>query len=69
MSEINREEHMNAVTNTESAALAAPIGIVQDLDIDAYHSGPGISKTGLDSIDANPAIYYARHLDPHPLHI
>lgn len=55
---------MNAVTKTEAGALAAPIGIVQDLDIDAYHSGPGISKTGLDSIDANPAIYYARHLDP-----
>jgi hypothetical protein len=39
-------------------------GLVFDLDIDAYHSGPGVSKSGLDSIDANPAIYYARHLDP-----
>lgn len=55
---------MNTVTQTESSALAAPIGLVQGLDIDAYHSGPGISKSGLDSIDANPAIYYARHLDP-----
>ncbi len=53
---------MNAVTAPEALALLP--GLHMDLDIDAYHGGPGISKTGLDSIDANPAIYYARHLDP-----
>jgi exodeoxyribonuclease VIII len=55
---------MNAVTQSEATALVAPIGLVQGLDIDAYYSGPGISKSGLDSIAANPFIYYARHLDP-----
>ena len=39
-------------------------GLHFDVDIDVYHGGPGISKSGLDSINANPAIYYARHLDP-----
>ncbi len=39
-------------------------GLHFDVDIDVYHSGPGISKSGLDDINANPAIYYARHLDP-----
>lgn len=56
---------MNAVTQSEGAALVATApGIHHGIDIEAYHSGPGISKSGLDSIAANPAIYYARHLDP-----
>jgi hypothetical protein len=56
---------MNAVTAPELSAITAPVqGLYFDLDIDAYHGGAGISKTGLDSIDANPAIYYGRHLDP-----
>lgn len=55
---------MNAVTSPEALALASPIGIVEGLDIEAYHSGPGISKSGLDSINANPFIYWSRHLDP-----
>lgn len=56
---------MNAVTSAEGAALSATApGIYEGLDIDAYHAGPGISKTGLDDIDASPAIYYGRHIDP-----
>lgn len=56
---------MNALTAPEAAALAAVApGVYFDLDIDAYHGGAGISKTGLDSIDANPAIFYGRHMDP-----
>lgn len=56
---------MNALTTPETAALAAVgTGLHFDMDIDVYHGGAGISKTGLDSMDANPAIYYARHLDP-----
>lgn len=39
-------------------------GIVDGLDIDEYHRMAAISKSGLDSIDLSPAIYYARHLDP-----
>lgn len=56
---------MNALTKPESTALALPVqGLYFDLDIDAYHGGAGISKSGLDSIDANPAIYFGRHVDP-----
>lgn len=56
---------MNAVTTQENAALVAgQPGLHYGLDIEAYHSGPGISKSGLDSLSANPAIYYARHLAP-----
>jgi hypothetical protein len=39
-------------------------GIVHGLDINEYHGMAPISKSGLDSIDLSPAIYYARHLDP-----
>lgn len=39
-------------------------GLYQDLDIGAYHGGPGISKSGLDDIERSPLHYYASHLDP-----
>lgn len=56
---------MNALTKSEASALAVSLpGLHLDMDIDVYHGSAGISKTGLDSINANPAIYYARHLDP-----
>lgn len=35
-----------------------------DLDIEAYHANPAISKTGLDRINRSPAHYYALTLDP-----
>ena len=43
--------------------LQHPIGIIHGLSNEAYHSGPGISKSGLDDMDP-PARYYALHLDP-----
>ena len=43
--------------------LQQPTGIIHGLSNDAYHSGPGISKSGLDDMDP-PARYYALHLDP-----
>jgi hypothetical protein len=60
---------VNAILKPELSALPDAsndrlVGIVENLSIEEYHSGPGISKTGLDSIDANAAIYYALHLDP-----
>lgn len=57
---------MNALTDPAVLARLSSQtrGLVPGLDIDAYHGGPGISKSGLDSIDANPFIFYARHLDP-----
>lgn len=56
---------MNAATRPELEALSIPAtGLYHDIDIDAYHGGPGISKSGLDSIAANPAIFYGRHIDP-----
>lgn len=39
-------------------------GVVHGLDINEYHGMAPISKSGLDSIDLSPAIYYARHLNP-----
>lgn len=35
-----------------------------DQDIDEYHGGEGISKTGLDRIARSPAHFYASTLDP-----
>ena len=49
---------MNAVRQQK-----VDLGIIHGLDIEAYHSGPGISKSGLDDMDP-PARYYALHLDP-----
>jgi len=40
-----------------------PLGIIHGLSNESYHSGPGISKSGLDDMDP-PARYYALHLDP-----
>lgn len=48
----------------DSTALLERIGVFHDVDIDDYHSGPGISKTGLDNIARSPRHYYALHLDP-----
>lgn len=39
-------------------------GIFNSIDIDDYHSGPGISNTGLSHIARSPAHFYALHLDP-----
>lgn len=56
---------MTAATKPEQEALSIPApGLHFGIDIEAYHGGPGISKSGLDSIDANPAIFYGRHIDP-----
>jgi len=44
----------------------APItqGIIHGLDIAEYHSGPGISKTGLDRIERSPWHYWNLTLNP-----
>lgn len=46
-----------------SVALLEP-GLYRGIDIEDYHGGPGISKSGLDAIDRSPAYFYAMHLDP-----
>lgn len=38
--------------------------IIHDLANEAYHSGPGISNSGLTDLARSPAHYYALHLDP-----
>ncbi|MCP1679445.1 PD-(D/E)XK nuclease-like domain-containing protein [Kerstersia gyiorum] len=53
---------MNAPINP--AHLEPASGLLPDLDINAYHRSPGISKTGLDRIARSPATYYALTLDP-----
>lgn len=52
-----------AEVTAESVQARGP-GLHFDLDIDAYHGGIGISKTGLDDIDRNPGIFHALHIDP-----
>lgn len=49
--------------NDRAAFIAAP-GLHQGIDIDVYHGGPGISKSGLDAMNRSPAYFYAMHLDP-----
>lgn len=39
-------------------------GTQHDLPNEAYHSGPGISNSGLTDLARSPAHYYALHLDP-----
>ena len=51
---------MNVITEP----VVEPIGIIENQDIDVYHQGPGISKTGLDLIERSPAHYHAEYLDP-----
>lgn len=47
-----------------NAELNSPAYLDHSLSIEAYHAMPAISKSGLDSIDLSPAIFYARHVDP-----
>lgn len=53
---------MNAIT--EPVALIDAPCTIDGQDIEAYHRGPGISKTGLDHVARSPALFYALHLDP-----
>lgn len=53
---------MNAIT--EPVALIDAPCTIDGQDIEAYHGGPGISKTGLDHVARSPATFYALHLDP-----
>ncbi|MFY3553344.1 PD-(D/E)XK nuclease-like domain-containing protein [Achromobacter insolitus] len=53
---------MNAIT--EPIALIDAPCTIDGQDIEAYHRGPGISKTGLDHVARSPATFYALHLDP-----
>lgn len=41
-----------------------PLGVFPDLDIDAYHQGDGISKTGLDAIARSPAYFFGQYRHP-----
>lgn len=53
---------MNAIT--EPVALIDAPCTMDGQDIEAYHRGPGISKTGLDHVARSPAMFHALHLDP-----
>lgn len=39
-------------------------GLYFDISNEAYHSGPGVSKSALDKIARSPAHYFAHYLDP-----
>jgi exodeoxyribonuclease VIII len=45
------------------AAPTSP-GVYVDIDIDVYHGGAGISKSGLDSVNNSPFMYWAKHINP-----
>lgn len=47
-----------------NAELQSPAYLDHSLSIEEYHAMAPISKSGLDSIDLSPAIFYARHVDP-----
>jgi len=49
---------------TDTAVYELPTGTVHGLGIDAYHSSPGISKTGLDRINRSPWHYWSLTMDP-----
>jgi len=53
---------MNAATDHQH--LIEPPCVLAGQDIDAYHRGPGISKTGLDQVARSPAIFHALYLNP-----
>lgn len=53
---------MNAIT--EPITLIDAPCTIDGQDIEAYHGGAGISKTGLDHVARSPATFYALHLDP-----
>ncbi len=55
---------MSAVLANPRSGIVECLGVIHGLPIDAYHGGPGISKSGLDDIARSPATYFARHLDP-----
>lgn len=55
---------MSAVLASPRSGVVETLDLIDGLPIDAYHSGPGISKSGLDDIARSPATYFARHLDP-----
>lgn len=44
-------------------APSAP-GVYYDIDINVYHGGPAISKSGLDDMEKSPATYYDFHINP-----
>jgi exodeoxyribonuclease VIII len=39
-------------------------GIYAGISNDAYHGGPGVSKSGLDLVARSPLHYWSRYLDP-----
>jgi len=41
-----------------------PLGLVYGLANEAYHSGPGLSNSGLSLLAKSPAHYYGKKLDP-----
>ncbi|WP_088158785.1 PD-(D/E)XK nuclease-like domain-containing protein [Achromobacter xylosoxidans] len=53
---------MNAIT--EPIALIDAPCTIDGQEIEAYHRGAGISKTGLDHVARSPATFYALHVDP-----
>ena len=40
------------------------LGVYKGISNEAYHSGPGVSKSGLDLIAKSPLHYWSKYLDP-----
>jgi hypothetical protein len=51
-----------AVMPLDSAVIKP--GRYTDIDNEAYHFGPGISKSHLDVVAHSPRLYWAKYIDP-----
>lgn len=53
-----------AQTLREIKGTAMKTGVYSGISNDAYHSGPGVSKSGLDVLARSPMHYWDRYLNP-----
>jgi exodeoxyribonuclease VIII len=58
------DQEAGGLTLSDLSEVHHLLGVHPDLDIDAYHGGEGISKTGLDHIAHSPFRFHGLHMHP-----